>query len=211
MNLERIERALREGPVDEPRYVPGAFGSARRLDRLMLTAAVAAALVIGVLIGLALDVLRAPGPNVGGPGPDTAAIQRQLEGTWRSRTVTQEEFVAFMLERGHAQADLDAFLGHDPISTTLQWGLDFDLRGNLLVFSVTGDGITDILSNGPYEILPDGRLRWTDETCVLVAAFTVDAEQLTFGSLAPQDCNTDERIATDAFFGLGSPYELSIR
>lgn len=211
MNLERIEQALREGPVDEPRYVPGAFGPPRRLDRLMLTVVVAGALIIGLVIGLALDVVRVPGPNVGDPGLDPAAIQRQLEGTWRSRIVTQDEFVAFMLERGHAQADLDAFLGHDPIATTLQWGLDFDLRGNLLVFSVTGDGITDILSNGPYEILPDGRLRWTDETCVLIAAFTVDDEQLAFGSLAPQDCNADERIATDAFFGLGSPYELSIR
>jgi hypothetical protein len=211
MNLERIERALREGPVDEPRYVPGAFGPTRRLDRLVLTAAVAAALAIGLVIGLALDVLRSPTPNVGTPGPDPAVIQRQLEGTWRSKTVTRDEFVAFMLERGHAQADLDAFLGHDPITTTLRWGLDFDLRGTLLVFSVTGDGITDILSSGPYEILPDGRLRWTDETCVLVAAFTVDDEQLTFGSLDPQDCNSDERIATDAFFGLASPYELSIR
>jgi hypothetical protein len=211
MNLERIERALREGPVDEPRYVPGAFGRSRHLHPLMLTAVVAASLAIGLVIGLALDVVRAPAPNVGEPGPDPAVIQRQLAGTWTSEPVSQDEFVAFMLEQGHAQADVDAFLGHDPIETTLQWGLDFDGRGNLVVFSVTGDGVTDILSSGPYEILPDGRLRWTDETCVLVAAFTVDHEQLTFGSLAPQNCNADERMAHDAFFGLASPYALSIR
>lgn len=211
MNLERIERALREGPVDEPRYVPGAFGPARRLDRLMLTAVVAASLAVGLVIGLALDVVRAPAPNVGEPGPDPAVIQRQLAGTWTSERVSQDEFVAFMLEQGHAQADVDAFIGHDPIETTLQWGLDFDGRGNLVVFSVTGEGVTDVLSNGPYELLPDGRLRWTDMTCVLVAAFSVTDEQLTFGSLDPQNCNADERIATDAFFSLASPYALSIR
>ena len=213
MNLEQIERALREGPVDEPRYVPGAFRPAHRLDRLMLTAVVAASLVIGLVIGLALDVVRAPAPNVGEPGPDPAVIQRQLAGTWISAPVTEDEFVAFMLEEGHARADVEAFLGHDPIETTLQWGLDFDGRGNLVVFSVTGEGVTDVLSNSPYELLPEGRLRWVDLTspCVSVAEFSVSTDRLTFGTLVSEDCNADERIAHDAFFDLASPYSSSVR
>jgi hypothetical protein len=211
MNLERIERALREGPVDEPRYVPGAFGPARRFGALVLTAAVGAALVIGVAIGLGLDLLRAPSPGVGQPPPDLGELQAELAGTWISAPVTEDEYVDFMLEQGHARADVEAFLDHDPIESTLQWGLDFDGRDNLVVFSVTGDGVTDILANGPYELLPDGRLRWVDRTCVLVAEFSVSADRLTFGDLALEGCVADERIAHDTFFNLASPYTSSVR
>lgn len=211
MDLERIERALRQGPVDEPRYVPGAFGRPRHIERLMLTAAVGAALVIGLAIGLGLDLLRAPSPNVGGPETDPAVIQRQLAGTWVSAPVSEDEFRSFMLEQGHAQADIDAFLEHDPIETTQRWGLDFDGRGSLVIFSVTGDGVTEVLSNGPYELLPDGRLRWVDRTCVLVAQFGVSADRLAFERLELENCTADERIAHDAFFNLASPYSSSVR
>lgn len=211
MDLTRIERALREGPVDEPRYVPGAFGPARRIGPLMLTAAVGAALVIGLVIGLGLDLLRAPSPNVGGPDTDPAVIERQLAGTWISAPVSEDAFRSFMLEQGHAQADVDAFLDHDPIETTLQWGLNFDGRGNLVIFSVTGEGVTDVLSNGPYELLPDGRLRWIDLTCVLVAEFSVSADELAFGQLVLENCSADERIAHETFFNLASPYTSSVR
>lgn len=210
MDLARIELALREGPLDEPRYVPGAFGPARRLDGLMLTAVVAASLVIGLVIGLGLDLLRAPS-NVGQPHPDLAQLQAQLAGTWISAPVTEDEYVDFMLEQGHALADVEAFLAHDPIETTLRWGLDFDGRDNLVVFSVTGEGITNVLANGPYQLLPDGRLRWVDRTCVLVAEFSVSDDRLTFGGLAPEGCVADERIAHDAFFDLASPYTSSVR
>lgn len=211
MNDEAIERALREGPVDEPRYVPGAFGPARRLQPLVMAGAVVGALVLGIVIGLGLDVLRSPSPNVGGPQVDPAVVHRQLAGTWLSEPVTEDEFIDFMLQRGHARADVDAFLDHDPIETTLQWGLDFDGRDNLVVFSVTGDGVTNVLANGPYELLADGRLRWVDRTCTLVAEFSVSAEALAFGQLAPATCNPEERIAHDIFFALGSPYSSSVR
>jgi hypothetical protein len=211
MDLERIERALREGPVDEPRYVPGAFGPARRSGALVLSFAVGAALVIGILIGVGLDILRAPSPDVGQPGPNLPALQQQLAGTWISEAVTAEEFETFMLEQGHAQADVDAFLAHDPIATSLRWGLDFDGRGSLVVFSVTGDGVTDVLVQGPYELLADGRLRWVDQTCVLVAEFSVTTDRLTFGDLSLESCIADERIAHDTFFNLASPYTSSVR
>lgn len=208
MNLERIERALREGPVDEPRYVPGAFGSARRLESVVLAAAVVGALALGVVIGLGLDLLRAPTPDVGGPPTDPAAIQRQLAGTWMSEPVTEDQFIDFMLEQGHSQADIEAWLDHDPIGTTLSWGLDFDGRGSLVVFSITGEGVTDVLSNGPYELVPDGRLRWFDLTCTLDAEFTVSADALDFGPLELDNCDP---IAMDTFFGLASPYRSSVR
>jgi hypothetical protein len=212
MNLERIERALREGPVDEPRYVPGAFGRAPRVEPLVLTAAVAGALVLGLVIGLGLDVLRSPAPNVGQqPVPDPSVTQQLLAGTWISPPVSEAEFLDFMLEQGHAQADVEAFLDHDPIESTLQWGLDFDGRGNLVIFSVTREGVTDVLSSGPYELLADGRLRWVDLTCVLLADFSVSDDQLAFDELAHENCNADERIAHDAFFNLGSPYASSVR
>lgn len=211
MDDEAIERALREGPVDEPRYVPGAFGSARRLQPLVLAAAVAGALILGIVIGLGLDVLRSPSQNVGNPEIDPQTVQERLAGTWISERVTQDEFIDFMLERDHARTDVEAFLDHDPIETTLQWGLDFDGRDNLVVFSVTGDGVTNVLANGPYEILADGRLRWVDRTCTLTAEFSVSAEALAFGQIEPASCNPEERIAHDAFFALGSPYRSSVR
>jgi len=210
MNLERIERALRDGPVDEPRYVPGAFGSARRTEPLLWAAAVAGALVLGIVIGLGIGLLRAPSPNVGGPSINSALIQEQLEGTWLSEPVTQDEFVRFMLDNGHSQADLDDEW-HEPIDTTLRWGLDFDGRGRLVIFTVTGDGVTEIVAEGPYELLPDGRLRWTDITCVTIANFDVSADQLSFEDRESQNCDTQERIAHDAFFGLSSPYAFSAR
>ena len=208
MNLERIERALREGPVDEPRYVPGAFGSARRVESFVLAAAVIGALVLGVVIGLGLDLLRAPSPNVGAPLTDPAVVQAQLAGTWLSEPVTEDEFVAFMLEQGHSPADIEAWLEHDPIDTTLRWGLDFDGRGSLVVFSVTGDGVTDVLANGPYELLPDGRLRWFDLGCTLDAEFSVSADELAFGRLELNNCDP---IAMDTLFNIASPYRSSAR
>lgn len=209
MNLERIERALRDGPVDEPRYVPGAFGSARRTEPLLLAGAVVGALVLGVVIGLGVGLLRAPSPNVGGPSTNSALIQEQLEGTWLSEQVTQEELVTYMLDNGHSQADIDEW--HDPIDSTLQWGLDFNGRGNLVVFTVTGDGVIEVVAEGSYELLPDGRLRWTDITCVTIANVRVSADQLIFGERESQNCDTEERIAHDTFFGLASPYAFSAR
>lgn len=209
MNLDRIERALRDGPVDEPRYVPGAFGSARRTEPLLLAAALAGALVLGVVIGLGIGLLRAPAPTVGGPSTNSV-LQEQLEGTWLSETVTQDEFVRYMLDNGHSQADLDDEW-HDPIETTLRWGLDFDGRGRLVIFTVTGDGVTEVVAEGPYELLPDDRLRWTDITCVMTANFDVSADQLSFDERDSQNCDAEERIAHDAFFGLSSPYAFSAR
>jgi hypothetical protein len=73
MDLDRIERALRQGPADEPRYVPGTFErrSPKRLPWALVALAVVAAtaLVAALLIGIGL-FLRSP--NVGPPSVPTA-------------------------------------------------------------------------------------------------------------------------------------------
>ena len=209
MDLERIERALREGPVDEPAYVPGAFRRAtRRESTMLMTARVGAALVIGIVLGLSLDTLRSPGGDTGAPAPDLEALNAELAGTWLSDPITQDQFVDFMLEAGHAKDDIDAFFEHDPIPTATRYGLSFDGRGRLVVFEVPEGGDPDILSNGPYELLPDGRLNWDELGCVVTARFTIADDRLTFEPVSLEGCGPDERIANAAFFNL-TPYTFS--
>lgn len=209
MDLERIERALREGPADEPAYVAGAFRrEGWRRSTMLMTATVGAALVIGIVVGFSLDTLRSPSSDTGGPVPDLEALNAELAGTWLSDPITQDQLVEFMVERGHARADIDAFLEHDPIRTATRYGLSFDGRGLLVVFEVPQGRDPDILSNGPYQLLPDGRLRWDDLGCVITARFTVADDRLSFGPVWRTGCNADERIATDAFFNL-TPYTYS--
>lgn len=208
MDLERIERALREGPVDEPPYVPGAFRRAdrRRSTRLMM-ATVGAALVVGVVVGMSLDALRSPG-DTGAPAPDLEALSAELAGTWLSDPITEDQFVEFMLESGHDSDDIDAFFEHDPILRGTRYGLSFDGRERLVVFEVPQGGDPDILSNGPYELLPDGRLRWDDLGCVVTVRFTIAGDRLTFEPVSLAGCGPDERIANAAFFNL-TPYTFS--
>jgi len=213
MDLERIERALREGPVDEPAYVAGAFRRAgRRRSAMLLTAAVGAALVIGMVVGLSLDTLRSPSDDTGVPGPDLEALNAELAGRWLSDLISRDRFVEDMLERGHAEADIEAFLDRGGVvGIYTRFHLGFDGRGRLTVYETTRD--TDILSEEPYELLPDGRLRWGDIGCIVTARFTIDADipaeiasdRLTFEPVSFTGCDADGRIAADAFFN-SRPY-----
>lgn len=76
MDLDRIERALRQGPADEPRYVPGTFErrSPKRLPWALAAFAVVATtvLVAALLIGIGI-FLRSP--NVGPPPPAPTASE----------------------------------------------------------------------------------------------------------------------------------------
>lgn len=206
MDLERIERALREGPVDEPAYVPGAFRRARRRSTILMTATVGAALVIGFVLGLSLDTLRSPGVGTGAPGPDLEALNAELAGSWRSDVIYRDRFVEEMLELGHAEADIDAFLDRGGVRTAGRFHLFFDGRGRSRVYEATRD--TDLLSDEPYELLPDGRLMWGDLGCVVTARFIIAGDLLTFEPDSTTGCDADERIATDAFFNY-RPYTLS--
>ena len=80
MDMERIERALREGPPDEPAYVPGSYrrGPGRWIPRLFAVPVIAAALVVGVVVGAGLPAVRDGGV---GQAPDPVAITEALRGT----------------------------------------------------------------------------------------------------------------------------------
>jgi len=212
MDLERIERALRDGPVDEPTYVAGAFRRAGRRRSTMLTSvAVGAALVLGIVVGMSLDTLRSPSGDTVAPGPDLEALNAELAGLWLSDVINRDRFVDFMVARGHAEADVDAFLDRGGVGTSTRFHLGFDGRGRLTVYETTEN--TDILSDEPYELLPDGRLMWGDAGCVVTARFTIAGNRLTFEPVSSTGCDADERIAADAFFNFrpytfdpGSPY-----
>ena len=211
MDLQRIERSLREGPVDEPRYQPGAYRHRHRLQWVLFAGIVTGALLVGVIVGLGLNLIRQPASNVGAPVVDLETLGEDLSGSWMSDSFTEDDFVDYMADASHAASDIAAFLDHDPIPGTVRWGLDFDGRGRVVVFRTLDESRTEILNNSVYELLPDGRLRWTDEECSFLLEFTVEGEELTFGQLQLDRCvpDSDEQIAAATFFGLAPPYELS--
>jgi hypothetical protein len=211
MDLQRIERALREGPVDEPRYEPGAYRRRRPVAWVLFAGAMAGALVVGVIVGLGLNLLRQPAGHVGAPVVDLETLGEELSVSWMSGSFSEADFVDYMADSGHAAMDVAAFLEHDPIPGTARWGLDFDGRGRVVVFRTLDESRTEILNSSTYELLPDGRLRWIDGDCSFLLEFDIVGDELTFGELTLERCapNADDRIAADTFFGLAPPYEPS--
>ena len=210
MDFERIERALREGPVDEPRYEPGAYRRPRTLPWVLFAGAMAGALVLGVIVGIGLDLVRQPAGD-GQPAVDLDRLREELSGSWTSDSFTEDDFVGYLTDAGYAAGDIAAFLEHDPIPGTVRWGLDFDGRERLVVFRTLDASQTEILTNVVYELLPDGRVHLIDGECSIVIEFTVEGEDLTFGQLEVDGCapDPDGRIAFETFFGLAPPYQPS--
>jgi hypothetical protein len=206
MDLDRIERALREGPPDEPRYTPGIFARGRGPLLSMAAAAsiLAAAVVTGLAIGIGLDVLRAPGSDVGGP-TDIALLQRQLEGEWTSREISREEFISGLVEQGHEIDDVNSFLKppEPAIERTVRFRLAFQTRELLIERSVDGKAWGQVAA-GPYQVLPDGTVWYEDLGCIVTARFTVSEEALAFDRIGTQHCGAIERVANSAFFNLST-------
>jgi hypothetical protein len=157
MNTERIERALREGPPDEPMYVPG--GHRQAVNRNLLAAvagvALAAALVIGVVVGVTLDTLRGPSGGVG--APNVEALAAELEGMWTSEATTPDAWVEGLLALGYAREDVELALGNFPPYERARWQLVF-ADEHLQIFGSFDGGPWIGLSGGPYELLPDGSI-----------------------------------------------------
>jgi hypothetical protein len=206
MNLERIEQALREGPVDEPSYRPGTFRRTSPLSwPVMLAAAtVAAALFMGIVIGSGVSVLRNPFGQPGKQPPDPAALRVALVGGWETAEISKDDWTAAILARGFAQADITAFLAHDPFERTIRYQLKF-ASDRLIISSLADAGTARVLSNVPYEILADGRLRYDDLGCIVSVFFVLDGDGLTFAPISVDSCNADEQIANRAFLNL-APY-----
>ncbi|MGI8829484.1 MAG: hypothetical protein ACR2I5_06910 [Candidatus Limnocylindria bacterium] len=206
MDEKRIELAVREGPVDEPTYLPGTFGRAGRRgwSLVAVTAVAALALVVGLGLGVGLGVLRAPGSGTGGPSPDPEALAAALKGRWTGDEISRETWVSDLRALGHDIDDIDNFLLHDPIETSTHYELLFD--GNELVVAEIADGgPVEFLSTGPYEILPDGRFTWDDLGCRVTAGFRINGDRLAFERISTESCGADERVANSAFFNL-TPY-----
>jgi hypothetical protein len=204
MDGDRIERALREGPPNEPTYIPGAFR--RRRPRWWMAASatlVVATLVVGIAVGIGLSELRHPaGPGSGHADP--AVVAREVIGTWKTGPIPFSEWRSRLLGMGYQATDLDAFLVHDPMTRNVVYSLIMFPNGTLTVTSsLDGAGFTGN-SAGPYLVLDDGRITWNDEGCSVTFSVSLKGQELTFGTVATRGCNTDERIANSAFFNLGA-------
>lgn len=216
MNTQRIERALRDGPADEPIYVPGSFRRAVRSgwSWALLVGAVAAAVVVTVAVGLALGMLR--GPNVGA-GVDVEALHAQLEGNWASDTISRQEWVSSMEALGYDVNDLEIFLDHEVFQQSIEYRLAIgdEVLTNLTSFD---DGPPMKNSDADYRILEDGRLQLVErtaigqglgDTCTVTMSFDSKDDRLTFGRIQPDGCALDERMAYSSFFNLVPYIDLS--
>ena len=212
MNVDRIERALREGPPDEPIYVPGAF---RRTERTRWTLALAAAslglaLVVGVIIGTGLGVLRNDGSDqVGGPAaPPPRLTAENFGGTWTSGELDRDTWTMALLDRGVAQEDIDAFLLHDPFESTARYYMVFRGAG-LTIGAIYDDRSPQVLTDARFQILADGSLHVTErvdnvgpeDECVVSLVPNLRGDNLSFDVLG-LPCDADAEIANITFFEL---------
>lgn len=201
MNLERIERALRDGPADEPTYVPGTH-RARRDGRLLLAAAggvLAVALVVGVGIGVGLSVLREP--EGVGTGVDVDQLAAALEGSWISTELTSDEWVDGLIALGHDRDDVEFALGNFPPYERVRWRLDF-VDEHLQIFGSFDGGAFISMSGGPYELQPDGSIVYDDIGCFMTIPIAIEGSRLLLEPMRTESCNADERLNNDGYFQL---------
>ena len=204
MEIERIERALRDGPPDEPAYVPGGFRrpSGRPWTVAFATAAVAIALIIGIGVGFTLDALR--GGGLGAP-PPPMLDPADLQGTWLSDEILFQEWVDGLLERGFTTDEIAAFIEHDPFNRSVQYELTITADEMTMRGSFDGAPMA-LLTSDPYEILGDGRVHIGDEAseCRPTVQVALDRARLMFSQSELPGCSADDRIASVAFFDLTS-------
>jgi hypothetical protein len=208
MDIERIEYALREGPPDEPVYVPGSFGRSHAPAWWFAVAGmlVTAAVVTGIAIGVGLDALR--GNPVGGPTtPEVTAAD--LEGRWLSDEIPMDEWVDELLANGFDPNDIGNFLAHDPFEQSVRYQLTFD-SGNVTVSAdYDGTGL-QVLNSGEYSI-QGGVLSYVEttdappvvgEACRVRAVPTLDDLRIVWEDVELAGCGVDPSIAHTAFFDL---------
>lgn len=201
MTLERIERALRDGPIDEPVYAPGTH--AHRPGAGVLLAAGAAvltvALVVGVGIGIGISVIR--GPASVGSGLDPARLGAAIEGSWVSTEITPDEWVDGLLVLGHERDDIELALANFPPYERATWRLDF-FDDHIQIFASFDDGPFTSMSGGPYELLSDGSIRYDDIGCYLTISVAMDGSRLLLEPITMESCDADERLNNDGYLQL---------
>lgn len=216
MNLETIERILREGPPDEPVYVPGAFHrTARPRQWLLSTVAIGLALVVGVLAGIGLDELRNQGRGTASPERVTAA---DLQGLWVSEPISQDAWVNGLVAQGFDRTEVVAVLGRSTFEQ-VQYALRFTGSTLTILSSVDGRPLeensagTFTVSNGntfiyAEDVVDDPGLG--DVCNSLTAEVGLQAGQLAMANvrLPEETCGREVLIIHVAFFTL-APFDRS--
>ena len=209
MSDERIERALREGPPDEPVYRPGAFrkpmpgGWAHATNAVLLVLVLAVGVVLGVGIAGSRRPLDENAVEVGG----RPALTKALQGTWIGEAIPREDWVQRLVGMGNAIDDVESFLTHDPMTSNVVYTITFS--DNTLLVTSSLDGAPRIHNSiGPFAIQADGQLRWEDLGCFVTTSVTIDdggdVDRLSFGPISMDSCGADERVANGAFFNLST-------
>jgi hypothetical protein len=207
MNTERIERALREGPPDEPAYVPGGFRGSSQ-PRWWLAAAgfsVLLALVVGIGIGTVLDVLR------GGVGVQLprVLVAADLHGVWESDPISFEDWVDALLEKGFAQEDIDAFLVHDPFEEQVRYQLRF-VDERFIVQAAYDDLPIQTLGGGTFSVDDAGLVHLVEVVdgapggCEIIVEAEIDERRMSVRVLDLPGCAVDEQMANTLFFDVAS-------
>jgi hypothetical protein len=206
VELERIQRALREGPLDEPTYVPGAFRRAGRTGwSLAITAmAVGVALVAGIAIGAGLGIWR---EDVGSRPEPRVLVAADLQGVWRADPIAFDAWTESLLSRGFTQADIEAFLEHDPFEDQAQYQLRF-IDERLIVQASYDDRPLVTLNEGRFTVDEDGVARYVEVAngvegnCVLTVAPEIEGSRLLMDVLDQSVCDSDAELANTLFFDI---------
>lgn len=203
MDVERIERALREGPPDEPTYIPGRFRrtSAARWNLAYAAVVGAAALIIGIGVGITLDIFRGGGI---GSEPPAVLAPADLEGAWLSDEILFADWVDALLERGFTTDEIAAHLADDnSFNRSLRYELIITADEMTMWGSADGAPMV-LLTSDAYTILRDGRIRIGDGTpeCQPVVDVALDSGRLTFSRPELSGCPVGDQIAAVGFFEL---------
>ena len=163
MDGQRIERALRDGPADEPIYVPGSFrGNARSgWSWVVLVGAATAAVVATVVIGLALGMLGKPER-----WRRRSTSKRCTPGCreiGRRTHFSRQEWVSSMEALGYDVNDIEIFLDHEVFEQSIDYRLAI---GDAVLTNLTSfdHGPPTKNSDADYRILEDGRLELVERT-----------------------------------------------
>jgi hypothetical protein len=216
MDADRIERALREGPPDEPTYVPGTYrrGAASPWRLAFAGTAVALAIVIGIVVGTGLGTLR--DERVGGTPERPALSSDDLQGVWESEVVAIQDLIESHRARGFSQDEIDAFLSHEPEADRVRYTIQFR-GGGVTISGAYGELPPQGLSDGRFRVLDDGTIHYTEVVdgapagsapCEVLAAASIEGDRLTFSILELPNCGVDAQIANTSFFEL-TPYTRS--
>lgn len=210
MDTSRIERALREGPPDEPVYVPGTFRRGRTGSAwtAFVTVAVSLALVAGVAVGLGLAGL---GQRSGSPPEPTPVVMADLLGTWRTDVITRTQWIEGATAAGFDSSAISNFLEHEPIQDQVRYTAEFftsETTGDRVSISGEYDGGPPApLSAGAISLDSHGVMHYTEivpgtagPRVSVTAQVTINGGQLRFQILGLENASPDDQIANTAFF-----------